>query len=284
MRWPTGVAAALAVFLASGRATGDDSAWDPSWTCVAPWEYVATAAVVAGAATARFAFEPPPARMRGGLLFDDGVRDALRVGSRAGREDASRWSDWLWYASMGLPLVVDSLLVTLAIEGEARVAWQLAWTQLEVISLAAFLATASENLGRERPMAQGCPDGADPDEVCGTGEENRSLLSGHAVAGFAGAGLVCATHQNMALWGGGMADVAACAGFLGIASANAALRVASDNHWASDVLLSGGLGFAMGYFVPSLLRFGLGQGRRSRPLAVVPLFGQTRGLVLAGAL
>lgn len=267
---------ALSAVAAPARAEADLE-WKSSWRRVDALEYVATLAVVAGGLTSRFAFEAPPARWRGGLLFDDGVRDALRLSSRGARVEAGRWSDWLWYASMAGPILVDALFVTLVLEREPDTAWQLVWTNLEVLSLAAFLATSTENIGRERPMAQECPDGDDPDGVCGTGEENRSFLSGHSLAGFAAAGLVCSTHRHMHLWGGGAADAAACAAFLTIATANATLRVASDNHWASDVLLSGGIGFAAGYLLPEVLRFGLG-------CSVVPLVGETRGLALVGTM
>lgn len=271
--------------VAAPRPAEADLEWDPSWNRVDTWEYVATVAVIAGAAVSRFAFDPPPARWEGGVLMDRSARNALRIGSREGRERAGRWSDRLWYASMGVPLLVDALFVTLAVEREPEIAGQLVWTNLEVVSLSALLATSSENIGRQRPMAQGCPNGEDPDGVCGTGEENRSFLSGHTVAAFAGAGLVCSTHQHMHLWGGGAADVAACATFVGMATATAVLRVASDNHWASDVLVSGGIGFAAGYFIPSVLRFGLGQGDGDDThVAVVPLLGETRGLAVAGTM
>jgi membrane-associated phospholipid phosphatase len=152
--------------------------------------------------------------------------------------------------------------------------------------LAAHHRLQRDPTGTRRALDEPTPeDGDDPDGICGTGEENRSFLSGHTVASFAAAGLVCSTHQHMDLWGGRAADVAACATFVGMATANAALRVASDNHWASDVIVSGGIGFAAGYVLPSLLRFGLGRDRDERThVAVIPLVRETRGLALAGTL
>jgi len=277
---------ALALLSVAPRAEAEELRWEPCQTPVRPWELVLGGLFTAGAVTMRFAFDPPPARWQGGVLFDRPVRDALRVSTHDHRETAGAWSDYFWYATMAAPVLIDAGIVALGVHRAPQLAWELLWVDLMVITASALLATSTENIGRERPMAQGCPDGADPDEVCGSGEENRSFLSGHTVAAFAGAGLVCSTHERLALWGGGAADVAPCAGMLAMATAAGVLRISSDNHWATDVLLSGGIGFAVGWFLPRL-HFGPAppdRDRRTGTLTVVPVVGEVAGVAVVGAL
>lgn len=258
--------------------------WDAEWPKVGVPELVGGAVVVGGAALARFLPEPPPARWRGGILLDGAARDGLRLSTARGRRSAGTVSDVLWWTSMGWPLLIDPVLVALLAHDSPAVAAQLSWIAFETLALSAFLATSSENLGRQRPRALACDDGAGSSAYCDSGEANRSFLSGHALASFAGAGLTCAAHQSLPLYGGGAADVLACAGSVVVATATGVLRIASDNHWTSDVLVSSGLGFALGYLLPKALHFGFGNGRGGRrPAAhLVPLLGDgLTGLALA---
>jgi membrane-associated phospholipid phosphatase len=47
----------------------------------------------------------------------------------------------------------------------------------------------------------------------------------------------------------------ACAGALTLASATALLRVSSDRHYASDVIVGVGIGSLVGYVLPTLFQY-----------------------------
>src|SRR5690606_36190453 len=70
-----------------------------------------------------------------------------------------------------------------------------------------------------------------------------------------GAGLACAHHTHLPLYGGGIADLRACLGAVTLTLTTGALRIASDKHWATDVLTGHLIGFSVGYVLPSLLYY-----------------------------
>ena len=100
-----------------------------------------------------------------------------------------------------------------------------------------------------------------------TPEENLSFPSGHSAFAFAitgGAGLICHWRHYWTepyVWVAGVT--------LGLTTEY--LRVAADRHYASDVLVGGGLGLAAGLLVPRLYR---------RDFAIVPT---RNGIAFAGA-
>ena len=74
-------------------------------------------------------------------------------------------------------------------------------------------------------------------------------MSGHATLAAAGAGISCRfALERQAFGPTPTARIAPCA--LGIAAALTAgtLRIASDRHWGSDVLVGFGVGALIGYF------------------------------------
>ncbi len=77
----------------------------------------------------------------------------------------------------------------------------------------------------------------------GTAAILSRFFSGHAAISATGAGLTCANHTRIALWGNRVADISACV----LASLNAlttaTTRVVADRHYASDVILGAGVGF-----------------------------------------
>jgi membrane-associated phospholipid phosphatase len=83
----------------------------------------------------------------------------------------------------------------------------------------------------------------------------KSFWSGHTANVFVAASLICAEHQALDLYGGGMADKAVCAAGLATASVVGVSRVASNNHHASDVIVGAAMGAAVGYWMPKLLHF-----------------------------
>jgi membrane-associated phospholipid phosphatase len=121
-----------------------------------------------------------------------------------------------------------------------------------------------------RPAERGCQGDPNYSDKCSNAADlNSSFLSGHTTLAFASAGLMCAHHQNLALYGGGAADVLACLGALSAASAAGVLRVMSDNHYASDVLLGTGVGLLGGYGLPTLLHYRNGKSAEDTGLLPV---------------
>ena len=106
---------------------------------------------------------------------------------------------------------------------------------------------------------------------------NQSFVSGHTAIAFTGAGLTCAHHRHLPLYGGGWPDVAICVATLAAASSTAVLRVMSDRHYASDSLLGIGLGLVSGWGLPEWLHYGAGDGASEsgerRSGALLPTFG-----------
>lgn len=183
-------------------------------------------------------------------ILDNGGRDLLRASSPGRRNGAARLSDLGFRTLVFAPYLLDVGLGALVLQRNPDVAAQLALIDFEVLTLAGFTQLVGTRvIGRARPYVTDCPP-----EGC-SGGPYRSLLSGHAMASFTAAGLICVHHKFLPLFGGGGADQVACVWALSVASLTGALRVVADEHWASDVLLGSGLGWLLGYYLPQLLHF-----------------------------
>lgn len=230
------------------------SLWHESIPTFSWPEGVAT--VSAGALTAVLALRPPPeqARWRDGILFDGAVRRGLRLESASDRQLARRVGDVTYHAAPLLPLIVDPLLAALAARGDGRAALNLELVGFEAFSYAGLLSFVSTGISvRERPDSTECyrqhPDGA------GCEFDTEAFWSGHTSIAAASAGLVCASHQYMPLWGSPAADVSACALAATGALVTGVTRLAADRHYATDVIMGLGVGFGFGYGVPVLLHY-----------------------------
>lgn len=73
------------------------------------------------------------------------------------------------------------------------------------------------------------------------GENNLSFPSGHTSSAFAGATLAC-FHV----------DKVTCGVLYSMATITGYLRIAGSKHWLTDVLFGAGIGYANGYFIPTL--------------------------------
>ncbi len=236
--------------------------WNPRWYTFRPIEYVTTA--VTGAA-AIFVFLDVKAsdhpKWIGPILFDTPVRDALRLRTRAGIQTAL---DASYYAALITPVqtLVDSIVLPLA-DGNPELAWQLALMDAQSFALSG-LVTASlyDTVGRARPSYAECKAGTSVDPLCNAGAY-ASFPSGHTSAAMTGAGLLCAHHGALPLYGGGAWDVAACVEGLTVGATVGVLRMMADRHYASDVLTGGAIGFFSGYGLPMLLHY------RKKPLGEV---------------
>jgi membrane-associated phospholipid phosphatase len=244
--------------------------WQSNWKRFSTTESIVTTALALQAASALLLYPTPKANWRGGILFDDGVRGALRLGDRSARDKAARWSDHLYHALLAYPLLVDTAVVTWGVRGSNDVATEMLAMNLEAYAFTGAIAVSAEKLGRVRPAARGCQDDPSYSDKCGKAADlNSSFLSGHTSLAFASAGLMCAHHQNLELYGGGVADVLACLGALSAASTAGVLRVMSDNHYASDVLLGMGVGLLGGYGLPTLLHYS--HGRSAHDTGLLPV-------------
>jgi membrane-associated phospholipid phosphatase len=209
-------------------------------------------------------------------LLDDGGRSLLRGSTESQRAGAKRLSDVGFRVMVFAPYALDVGLGALVLHQNPDVALQLALIDFEVLTLAGMTQLIlSRTIGRARPKTD-CPAGN-----C-KGDPYRSFDSGHSMATFAAAGLMCVHHEMLPLYGGGAPDTLACVWGLSLATLTSSLRIVADEHWTSDVMFGAGLGFAYGYFIPKLLHFHTkkrsADGARSSSFAWLPTFtGTTEG-------
>jgi membrane-associated phospholipid phosphatase len=257
---------ALAAWLSTSPTaaqSGRRLSWDPDWRRVGAPEYAITGALLVGSAA--FEIWVPP---RGTALwtrrtgFDRRARRAVVAQSQRARRTSATFSDTLAVVSLAQPLVVDSLFVAALDDQNADVAWQLEIISLQSYGISLFSNMVAKRLfARERPYGVMCM--VDPDYTdCENLDRFRSFYSGHSAITATSAGLVCAHHTHLPLYGSGIADAAACAGATLTMLATGLLRMRSDRHWASDVTVGHVLGFATGFLLPSLIYY-KGFNRRS---------------------
>ena len=225
--------------------------------------------VAAGVATGLIVLYGPieQPRWRGGILFDDVVRDGVRPSSASTRKTYRTIGDWTYRLSPLIPLV-DALVVSTLGHHDKKLALNLAAITFEAYSysgLASFVAT--EVSARARP---------DTDPHCigsNCNVDTQSFFSGHTAISATGAGLVCANHTRIPLYGNVIADAAACVFATTNALVTGTTRVVADRHYASDVITGFGLGFAAGYAVPVLLHYSSSRDGVSVSLAPDPSCG-----------
>jgi hypothetical protein len=220
--------------------------WDESWPKFSTAEYVVTGLAAAGS-IGEFFLVPPPkvAVWKGPILFDTDARDAMLIPSAQGRKRANLISEVLTYPLIGYA-ALDAPLTAGWAGGNKDAALQLALINTETFAVDEILTLSVANaLPRKRPPNAECE--GDPHCV-------KSFWSGHEANVFAAASLLCAEHGAMDLYGGD-ADALVCGTALAAASAIGALRIAADDHYASDVIAGAAVGGATGYLMPKLLHF-----------------------------
>jgi membrane-associated phospholipid phosphatase len=237
--------------------------WNPAHARFRTSEVLFTGALTLQVASVVLFYPQPGANWHGGILFDDAVRDAVLLEDASARATAAQWSDRLYYGLLAYPFV-DTTIAALGEHGSPDVATEMLAMNLEAYAFSGALALSAEKLGRVRPAERGCAGDAEYSPKCGNDVAlNASFASGHTALAFTSAGLTCAHHQHLPLYGGGAPDLAACLVALSAASATGALRVMSDNHYTSDVLIGMGIGLFGGYGLPTLLHYGSGSGGRA---------------------
>ncbi len=232
--------------------------WQDGWRRSGAPEYAVTGTALAGAATVWFLVPPASEPLWTRPLFADRrMREALRLESDAGRNAAGIISDVWLSLSVTQPLVIDSLFVAALGDKNRDVALQMEAINMQSFAITIFANTVAKRVfARQRPYGNNCLEDPNYTHSCESLDRFRSFYSGHAAVTATSAGLVCSHHTHLPLYGGGMADSLACVGSVVSTLAVGSLRIASDRHWATDVITGHLLGFAAGYLLPTLLYYG----------------------------
>jgi membrane-associated phospholipid phosphatase len=236
---------------------------DWRWRHFGTIDYAVTAALVAGYLSVEFGAGPPDhARWRGGILFDDAVRRALAGDTRQTRDAWNTASDVLALIPQGM-MVIDSLFVPLLSDRwNTEVAWHLSVIAAQSEALTGLLTRAGHyGIARARPDTGPCNLDPNYSSGCFRGT-TASFPGGHVASAFVGAGVVCAHHAQLPLYGGGFWETAACVSNLSLAAATGFARMAADRHYASDTLAGITVGAAAGFVLPWLVHY---RGAASAP-------------------
>lgn len=235
---------------------GEDVVWREDWPRFRTWQYVATGVQMA-AAMGSLAIPSGGGRFSLSNEFDRSARDALRADSYDSYIFARDLSD------VGIVLLInhriaDSAFVTWWGYDKGSVAWEMAMIDLQTVSFtAAVNGIVAGAIARERPYGGGqclTPEGELTSDCTGS-KRYRSFFSGHSSTAFTLAGLTCMHHAHIPLYGHPVADGAACVSALGVAGTVAMMRVVSDQHWVSDVVVGSSFGLVSGLAIPWIFHY-----------------------------
>lgn len=262
--------------------------WQSHWARFGVGDVAVSAAFGGTGLAAVLAPTSVGSRRNGGILFDDAVRDALPADSDSLRPVARASSDVVVGTLIATPFLLDAVALAGVRHRSADVALQMALIDAEAMAMVVGIhGVTSLIAARERPYGAECGRSLDAtSSECTSDRRYRSFFSSHTAHAFNSAGLVCAHHMQLRLFGSGPADAATCATALVAASAVGAFRVAGDMHWTSDVVIGAGVGLAIGLGVPLLHYHGgiptLELARRGRDGTRVSLVPSANGLAVAG--
>jgi membrane-associated phospholipid phosphatase len=259
------LAFAFAMVCGASRAEAADDKveWHEEWPRFrAATEGPATVAFLgASYAEDRWLTGPDSPHWTGAILLDNQIRGLLRGRSNHLQHVATTYAD-VGYTTLTLFPYFD-VAIALGVHRSPDVALQMFLIDAQSLSFTSSVTLFTKwAVGRQRPYARDCPPGSKATvgtHGCGTSYDNIGFFSGHSSATFTGAALTCVHHQHLPLYGGGLPDSWACLWALTGASATAVLRIVSDDHYASDVLMAAGVGMVSGYVLPSLLHYGFGR-------------------------
>jgi membrane-associated phospholipid phosphatase len=220
-------------------------------------EYVVTGSALSASFAVRFvAPKADEAAWRTPILLDAPIWQALRLQARGARDGAETAADALEYTLLAQSFALDPWLVAGLARESPDVGWQLFIISAQSHSVAMLLnATTKLFTARERPYAGACIRDPSYHEGCLDYDRYRSFYSSHSSIAATSAGLACAHHTNVPLYGDPVADVVACAGTGLLALSVGALRILSDAHWTTDVITGQLIGFSIGYLLPTLLYY-----------------------------
>jgi membrane-associated phospholipid phosphatase len=216
-------------------------------------DYVVTGSAVAVTIGSSIVRPQSAARWQGGVLFDEDVRDALRVSSQYGRYFTRDLSDVGISFASTWPFLIDSLVTAWWYRGNSDLAFRMAFVAGESFAIASAIQGVANHVGaRERPYARNCGTIIPEESVdCEKDVRFRSFFSGHTTLAFASAGIVCVNHLGLGLLGPTF-DKVTCATGYGVAVLTGLFRISSDMHYATDALIGAAVGTVAGLGVPLL--------------------------------
>jgi len=257
------IAASLSLCVASEAAAddGDGLQWSPRFSRFSTAQYGLSLAMLGGiVASNEWLQTPNEPGWRSDNALDHSARSLLSASSPSGRATASQVSDYMALGLVIYPFAVDTALVAGLGHGNYDVAFQMAMIGAQAVMTAKLISGFTKVfVGRARPDSEGCSSNDEP----GCGTFNESFVSGHTTTAFVGAGLICAQHQNLALYGDGPLGAIACGTSLVAATAVGTLRMVADRHHFTDVLGGALVGLGSGYLLPNLLNYNFGADRAS---------------------
>jgi len=272
-----------------GKNEGPSLLWKPRWRKFSHAEYAVTGTAIAITIGSLFIPPRPSAWNTGGILFDEGVRGALKPRSEGWRLNLRDTSDVLLSVATTYPFLIDALAVAWWHRSSPTVATQMALMNAEAMAITAALqGLVSSLVSRERPYAasgQNCPEGTETED-CVRSNRYRSFFSGHTSQAFVSAALTCAHHGNLPLYGDRASDTLACVSFIALAGTIGTFRIAGDMHYASDVITGAVLGSLVGLSVPYLLHYQSSSDETAKTKSAWPtvtLLPTPNGLALTGS-
>jgi membrane-associated phospholipid phosphatase len=228
--------------------------WDPGWSHSNAWDYSVAGVSAASLIVEGLVLQPmrPPLRWSSPILFDSDVRGALRLSSANARSTVENVAWALWGIQVAYPVLVDVPFAWARYD--YALARDLFWQDAVTLTLAGAVDLGLRDLvGRARPGVYDCL--AQGGSNClGNPETTRSFPGGHTVNSTAASVLTCTQHLYTRLYGGpwdGFACVTTVASDLTLA----ALRILSDNHWATDQIAGLAIGSLIGWGVPYVMHF-----------------------------
>jgi membrane-associated phospholipid phosphatase len=220
----------------------------------------------------------PKRRWVGDNTFDAWFGGRL-LAPKSARHKYATASDVLAGVSIGVPILVDLVGVVLIGDRNRDVGLQMFAIQAQAFALSGFVTNLVKLSGRARPCAV---DG----DCASDADANESFFSGHASLAFTGAGLTCAQHVHLRLFGRA-GDATTCAGILATATVASVFRVVSNKHWMTDVLTGAGVGLISGWLMPWLMHYRHDMSERAsskrRHLYSIAPFGGSGSVGLSAA-
>lgn len=211
----------------------------------------------AGLTLAAAILTPGSKHVRGPILFDKPVQNALRGPTVQQQYIYRDASDTGLSLLATWPFFVDAFITAWWYRGSRDTAEQMALIGLETLAVSGAVQGVTNVLvSRERPYGEGCGqpgnEGRPANALDCTGSTHyRSFFSGHSAFSFTAASLICFEHTELALLGGPW-DALSCVGGYAVAAATATFRVTGGEHYASDVITGALVGSAIGWGVPLL--------------------------------
>lgn len=254
--------------------------WQPHWGDVS-WVQALTIPAFAGG-TAAIVFgvggtgDP---NFEGPLPLDEPVFDLMRANTASGQRQAAQISDFMWYGVMAYSVALEPVLVDLFFWDNESTAFRNFVVNLEALALSGFVVTVLQySIRRERPASLECQDAQDPEACSRRGVV--SFPSGHFALSATAAALTCNGGRRVGRYGTGAGFWTACLGTSAVALGVGLLRVTSNRHHFSDILVGGAVGAAVGVIYPELLYYEDEPEDPEKTWRLVPSLGEGAGLSL----